>query len=139
MTTYDSYDQIKIGTLPGNLVPVTALTYNGALANCPPPRTQFQEATEFDEVANGGIKMLGLPVVIWEWPNGLPSNARRALRAYSISGMSALVYIQTPDQAGDVKIYQATMQWPREPAAWQAFDMTAPFSVKFVRCIEVTP
>lgn len=139
MAAYSAYTDLKIGSSVPGLTAVTALTYSGAAANCPPPRTQFQEAAEIAGVANGNLKLLGRPVIAWEWPTGLPVSARRALRAFIASGMSGTVYIQSPDENGDIQIYQAVMQWPHEPASYQAFDITAPLSIRFVQCIEQSP
>lgn len=135
MAEYSSYDDLQIGASAGSLTALGDLLYGGENAGVQPPKTFFREAAEFRSLANGGVRGLGAPIIVWRFESGLPVNARRALRAF-ISGASGTVYIQSPDKNGDLQIYETVMQWPQEPIGYQAFDHTAPFEIAFARSIE---
>lgn len=116
---------------------VILLQYTGALANVPPPKVRFQEAAQFVDVADGSVKLLGKPQIVWEWPSGVSYSARQALRAFISTGISVTAYIASPDKNGDIQNFQTVLTWPREPNGYQSFDYAGPLTITFTRCVQL--
>lgn len=137
MTRYVDYSQLKIGASTAGMVSVTELSYGGSSAKLPPPKVQFIEATEFDDVANGGVERLGKPVIRWTWDGGVDYTGRHALRQFvTTAAQHTTIYVDSPDVQGDVKTWSAMMRWPTRPLGYQSFDYSSPFTVEFFRCEE---
>ena len=136
MAQYQDYSELEIGLTTAGLTAVIDLQYSGAAANVPPPQVTFQAAAEFEDVADGGIKMLGKPIIRWTWPAGSSYTARKAMRQFITTGFDAAVYIVSPDDQGDLQTYAAVMRWPRESYALQSFKFVQPFTIEFSRRVE---
>lgn len=137
MARYTDYVQIEIGALSTTMTPVIELQFGGVDANVPPPRVTFQEATQFQDLANADIKLLGKPVIIWSWPTGVSYTARKALRQFVTTGaLTGTPFIVSPDTQGDLQTYATVMRWPKEAFGYQSFEYTRPFAIEFFRCEE---
>ena len=135
MARYDEYGDLQIGATTGALVSVIDLQLSGTTAYVPAPKVEFQEATEFQDLANADIKMLGKPVIRWSWPAGSSYTARKALRAFiGTAALTTSIYIVSPDMQGDLQTWAAQMRWPTEPFGYQSFEYPKPFTVEFFRC-----
>jgi hypothetical protein len=138
MTKYSSYTQLQLGTgSTSAMTSVILLQYTGAVANVPPPKVRFQEAVVFSDVADGSVKLLGKPQIVWEWPNGINYSARQALRAFIATGVTATAYIASPDRSGDIQNYRTVMKWPAEALAYQSFEYAGPLTITFTRCVQL--
>jgi hypothetical protein len=136
MARYTDYVQLEIGTTSTSMVPVIELQLGGVDADVPPPKATFQEASAFQDVANADIKMLGKPVIRWSWSAGSSYTARKAMRQFITTGLTADVFIASQDKDGDIQTYATKMRWPREPYALQSFEYVQPFVIEFFRCVE---
>ena len=136
MVEYTGYGQLKIGPSVVGLVALEDLQYGGNDANCPVPKTSFQEATEFEAKADANIKKLGDPIIVWRFSDGyILKTAVLALRAHLGAGdLSGEVYIASPDQDGDMQNWKTVMRWPVEPLEWVAFKGWAGLELTFERC-----
>jgi hypothetical protein len=136
MAQYNAYTDIKIGTSVGGLVAVTALTYSGDPANCQPPKTSFSEGVEFPKTADGGLKVLGRPIIVWAFEGGVHYTARKALRAFITSGMSESLFIASPDQDGDIQNWSCVMNWPTDLPGYLSFEYIDSLEIVFDRCVQ---
>lgn len=138
MVKYNSYADLKIGTFTSGLTSVIDLSYGGSSAKLPPPKVTFQEAASFDDLATGGIKRLGPPIVRWIWDDGVDYTGWQALRSFvtTAAQYTSPIYIQSPDQMGDLRKWSTVMRWPDRGLAYQSFEYLAPFVIEFVRCEE---
>lgn len=137
MAKYVEYSDLKIGATTAGLLSVIDLSYGGSSAKLPPPKVTFQEASGFDDLANGGIKQLGDPIIRWIWDRGVDYTGRQALRAFiTTAAQHTSVYIDSPDALGDVKTWLTVMRWPIQALGYQSFDYISPFTIEFFRCEE---
>lgn len=69
----------------------------------------------FDQIELGDktIRGVGAPKVIWHW-DVIPEASRNTLKASYCAdpSISAVVYINTPDNSGAWHSYQAIIKWP---------------------------
>lgn len=132
MAQYANYTDIKIGASVGGLVSVTTL----GSGTCPPPKTYFQQHAEVRETADGNVRGLGKPVIVWVFRN-IPYAAVDALRDQMTDpDMSGARYIASPDKDMMMQNWAVVMQWPNEPSAYEAFDRWEELTIRFVRCIQ---
>lgn len=105
-----SITQAKIGTTLENMEYVESLA-GGTMR---PPTMDYQPAVRRERLANGQIRLLGLPRATWEFVELTPEMID-ALRAYC-SGGSVSVYIQTRTNRNDdeYKVFSAVMIWPED-------------------------
>jgi len=137
MGAYAGYGDLKIGASVASLTALSALTFSAANAQVPMPKTSFQEAAAFRETANGGVRKLGKPIIVWEWPNGLEYAAWQALRdQLTDPEMSGVIYIASPDKDGNIQNWACRMQWDQSPVAYEAFDHRARVVIRFTRCVQ---
>lgn len=135
MAEYSAYTDIKIGVSVVALTSVTELQYSGEDALVPPPRTSFREAVEMPEIANGHVKLLGKPVIVWSFEN-ITNLARKALRQFITSGMSEDIYIASPDENGDMQNWACVMRWPEREPSYLAFRMIDSLEITFTNCVQ---
>lgn len=136
MAAYSAYTDLKIGTSVGGLTAVTALTYSGAAANCPPPKVSFQQFAEVQEVANGNLRGLGKPIITWRLRH-VPYKAVQALRdLITDPNLSGTIYIASPDKDGNIQNWQAVVQWPLDFTPYEAFDYWESLTLVFKRCVQ---
>lgn len=135
MAQYSAYTDIKIGASVVGLVAVVDLTFSGSAAGCPPPRTSFQQFAELAETANGNLRGLGKPVIIWTFAD-IPYEAVNALRDQLTNpNMSGAIFLASPDKDMMIQNYAAVMQWPLEPASYVQFGRWEELVLTFKRCV----
>lgn len=138
MTRYSGYGDLKIGTSVPGLTSLIDLTYGGDPARVPPPKVEFVEASAFGDLAGGGIKRLGWPAIRWTWDRGISYTAQLALRAYVTTAVqhTSPIYVQSPDEMGDLRKWRGVMRWPTRGLGYQSFEYLAPFTIEFFSCEE---
>ena len=132
--SYSDYRDLKIGADAASMQPVVDLQYNGQNANVPPPKTKYKAAVRYITLADGNVKRLGLPVITWSWPRGMPNTARKALMSFLDGQQSNVVYITSPDDNGDIQTYRCVMTWHTEALGYMSFEHTEAVRVVFTRC-----
>ena len=136
MAQYSAYSDIKIGPSVGGLVAVISLQYSGSDAGAPPPSTRFQQFAKVRETADGNLRGLGKPVIIWILRH-MPYAAVQALRdQLTDPDMSGTVYIASPDKDGNIQNWECVAQWPLRPSSYEAFDYWEELTLTFKRCVQ---
>jgi len=115
----------KIGTTSGNKVTIDTLVPRD-------PQPSLAHYAEYVMLGDGTARGTGWLEAEWRWKN-ISWTEIAALKAYC-AGVSATVYITTPDNEGDWTGYSATMIWPQisEP---DRGDYAEDFAVRFVKLV----
>jgi hypothetical protein len=95
----------KIGLTQADLTDIEVLT-----VQLLPPYQTFDEAAAQLDLASGGVRDMGFPVITWHWA-WLDDDQWGQLRTFC-TGRSAAVFIQSPDDKDTDTIYKAMMIWP---------------------------
>ena len=133
MAAYAGYEDLQIGASVVGLAALSSL----ASGTMPMPKTSFQEAVVSRETANGQIKNLGKPVIVWEWPDGIDFTSWNALRdELSDPNPSGVRYISSPDKDGSMQNWKTVMQWDPGAYSLERFDFRARLTIRFTRCVE---
>lgn len=116
----------RIGTTAGNKVTLDTLA---ALD----PQPAFAHYADYVSLGDGTLRGVGWLQAEWRWKQ-IHKDDVAALRAYC-AGLTANVYITTPDTDGVFTGYSAVMLWPGvpEPLYGDYFD---DFAVQFVQLVE---
>jgi len=96
----------KIGTTSGNKVALDTLVPRD-------PQPAMAHYADYVQLGDGTRRGVGYLQAEWRW-QFITWDEVDALKAYC-SGVSAAVYITTPDNTGDWTGYSATMHWPQIP------------------------
>jgi len=118
--------QYRIGTTTGNKVTLDTLTNND-------PQPAFAHYADYVPLGDGTIRGVGWLEAEWRWRQ-IHRNDVAALRTYC-SGVTANVYITTPDTDGVMTGYAAVMVWPQIPEPLHG-DYFEDFPVRFIQMVE---
>lgn len=91
--------------------------------------------SEYITLGNGQARGVGWLETEWRWSR-INTDEIAALRTLCTSGVSAAVYIETPDIDGDFMAYSAILEWPQAPAVLHG-DYFQDFALRFVQLIEI--
>lgn len=94
----------KIGTTSGNKVALSTLTQHD-------PQPALAYYAEYIKLGDGTRRGAGWIMAEWRWKY-ISWDEIAALKTYC-TGISAAVYITTPDNEGDWTDYSARMHWPQ--------------------------
>lgn len=120
---------VKIGTTYGGLALLS--TYNIPDPDFISPATPYAKTVN---LASGKTLGQGVRMAYWRW-EVLHSDKRQLL--YAIVGMSADVFIETPNQFYDNEECTAIAHWPAEPRMTRAH--LPAFELMFTNILAYTP